>query len=88
MGNGQESFLCLVNFPIRSCPEESFPKWKPALTFLVKVTKRTSLFTISTQAFYIFDLYFNTAYAADTTFIAIHTFLNIHNNNNNPYLNC
>ena len=28
-GNGLESFLCLVS-PVRSCPEESFPKWKPA----------------------------------------------------------
>ena len=37
--NGQKSLLCLVssrlehkgNFPVRSCHEESFPKWKPAL---------------------------------------------------------
>ena len=41
-GNGQKGFLCLVssrselmdkgNFPVRSCPEERFLKWKPAFT--------------------------------------------------------
>ena len=28
------------NVPVRSCPEESFPKWKPALTPIAQLVER------------------------------------------------